>query len=176
MEKRLKIILAIVLTLVLVLGVTLAACSSPSSSPAPIVGRPAPDFKLPSLGGQTVSLSDLRGRPVLINFWASWCEPCRYEMPFIQEIFEDTEWTARGLVILAINLGESPSRVEEFMKSYGLSFPVLLDTNSSVAEKYNIRGIPETFLIDKDGIIQEIKIGAFSGKAEIETRLGKIIP
>ena len=102
-------------------------------------------------------------------------------MPLIQEIYEDKEWSDKGLVILAINIidelrGESPSRAKEFMESYGFSFPVLLDANQDVALKYNIRAIPTTFFIDKDGIIQDIKIGAFSSKTEIEKRLVKIIP
>ena len=154
----------------------MASCSSPSPAQSPQVGKLAPDFELPGLDGQAVSLSGLRGKPVLINFWASWCEPCRFEMPFIQEIYEG--WTGKtpSLVILTINLGESPSRVERFMERYGLSFPVLLDTSQNVALEYNIRGIPTTFFIDKDGIIQDIKIGAFLNRTEIEMRLSKIIP
>jgi len=97
-------------------------------------------------------------------------------MPFIQGIFKDEEWSDKGLVILAIDIGESPSTVKGFVKNYGLSFPVLLDTNQDVALKYDIRAIPTTFFIDKDGIIQGMKVGAFSSKAEIEKNLGKIIP
>ena len=84
---------------------------------------------------------------------------------------EDEEWVERGLVILAVNLGESPSRLEEFMEGNGLSFPVLLDTDTSAAKDYNARFIPTTFFIDKSGIIKDIKIGAFANKAEIEWRL-----
>jgi len=176
MDRLLKIILSIILASALVSGVLIAGCSSPTPTQSPQVGKPAPDFELLGLDGQAVSLSGLRGKPVLINFWASWCEPCRFEMPFIQEIYEG--WTGKppSLVILTINLGESPSRVERFMESYGLSFPVLLDTSQNVALEYNIRGIPTTFFIDKDGIIRDIKFGAFLSKTEIEMRLSKIIP
>ena len=97
-------------------------------------------------------------------------------MPFIQEIFEDTEWSSKRLVILAINLSESPSQAEEFRASYVLSFPVLLDTKGKVAKEYNVRSIPETLFIDKNGIIQDVKIGAFSGKDEIEMKLSRIVP
>ncbi len=177
MDKMLKVMLAIILTSALVSGLVIAGCSMGfTSAQGPQVGKPAPDFQLQSLDGQPVSLSDLRGRPVLINFWASWCPPCRFEMPFIQEIYEDKEWSDKGLVILAVNIGESPSLVARFMEDYGLSFPVLLDTNNNVSRDYNIRGIPATFFIDKDGIIQDMKMGAFSGKAEIEMRLSKVIP
>lgn len=168
MNRILTAILLLILTSVLLVG----GCSSP----APQVGKLAPDFQLPDLDGQSVSLSDFRGKPVLVNFWATWCPPCRAEMPYIQEIFDDKEWSDKGLVILAIDKGESPSTVENFMQSYNLSFPVLLDINQNVALEYNIRGIPTTFLIDKDGIIQAIKVGAFSSKADIENNLSKIIP
>jgi len=148
---------------------------APTPAQGPEVGKLAPDFKLQSLDGQTVSLGDFRGKPVLLNFWASWCGPCRFEMPFIQEIYEDKEWSEKGLVILTIDIGENPSVVKEFVENFGLSFTVLLDTNQDVALEYNIRAIPTTFFIDKDGIIQDIKVGAFSSKTEIEKRLVKII-
>ncbi|MBA7693398.1 Thiol-disulfide oxidoreductase ResA [subsurface metagenome] len=144
------------------------------SSPAPQVGKPAPDFQLPNLEGQVVSLSDFRGKPVLLNFWATWCSPCRFEMPFIQSIFEESSDT--GLVILAVDIGEAPSTVKDFIQSGNFSFPVLLDTSQDVALEYNIRGIPTTFLIDKDGIIQEIRVGAFPSMLEIKRSLSKIIP
>ena len=171
-------ILITILVLMLAIGLLIPGCSSQSkpagSAQGPQVGKLAPDFQLPSLNGQSVSLSDFRGKPVLLNFWATWCGPCRFEMPFIQGIYE--EWSDKGLVVLAINTGESSSKVRGFLQSHSLSFPVLLDTNQDVALKYNIRAIPTTFFIDKDGIIQGIKISAFSSKAEIEKNLGKIIP
>jgi len=95
-------------------------------------------------------------------------------MPYIQEIYE--EWSDQGLVVLGINKGENSSTVAAFMQSHNLSFTVLLDTKQDVAQRYNITGIPTTFFIDKDGIIQATKIGAFRDKAEIETSLSKIIP
>jgi peroxiredoxin len=95
-------------------------------------------------------------------------------MPFLQKLHE--EWSDRGLVVLGINLGESAPRVERFAESKGLSFLMLLDTNQDVALRYNIRAIPTTFFIDKDGIIQDIRIGAISSEGEMERRLSKIIP
>ncbi len=164
----------------LITGLLMSGCSSPpaadgsDSTQSPEVGKLAPNLQLSDLKGQSVSLRDFRGRPVLINFWASWCGPCRAEMPYIQQIFE--EWSDRGLVILSIDIGESPSTVEGFMQSYNLSFPVLLDVNKSVALKYNVRFIPTSFLIDEGGIIKAVKIGAFPSTAEIERELSKIIP
>jgi len=167
--KMPKVILLIILTL----GLLIASCSGGTEQVA-TAGSQAPDFQLLNLDGQPVSLSNLRGKPVLVNFWATWCPPCRAEMPFIQEIFR--EWSDAGLVILAIDIGENPSTVKGFMESYGFSFPVLLDTSRDVALKYNVRGIPTTFFIDKNGIIKVVKVGAFPSKAAIEKSLGKIIP
>lgn len=138
------------------------------------VGKIAPDFTLTDLDGDTVNLSDLRGIPVMLNFWATWCGPCRNEMPYIQEIYE--QWQDRGLVIFAINQGEDFPKVYQFMQSNNLSFPVLLDTNGNVSSKYEIRGIPTTFFIDEDGIIQWRRIGSFANSAEIESYLDLIIP
>jgi len=173
MIKRLKVILVITLVSVLTSGLVMAGCS-PSSAQGVEVGNLAPDFQLQNLDGQAVSLGNLRGKPVLINFWATWCGPCRSEMPYIQEIYE--EWSDKGLVLLAINIGESSSKVEEFRQSYNLSFTVLLDTKQNVAQKYNIQYIPTTFFVDKDGIIQDKVIGPFQNKTQIENRLSKIIP
>jgi len=161
----------LVMILALALVLVMTGCAPPES---PQVGKMAPDFQLQSLDGQTVSLSDFQGSPVLINFWASWCGPCIFEMPFIHMIHE--QWSGKGLVILAINMGESPAKVRKFVEDHGISFLVLLDTDQKAALKYNIRSIPATFFIDKDGIIQDMKIGAFTSKAEIERRLSKIIP
>lgn len=171
-------ILTAVLLLILTTGLLITGCPSPSKpeslAPAPRVGKLAPDFQLPNLEGQSISLSNFRGKPVFVNFWATWCPSCVSEMPYIQEIYE--EWSHKGLVVLAINIGESSSQVEKFMQSHNLSFPVLLDIKRDVARRYNIRGIPTTFFIDKDGIIQAMKIGVFQDKEEIERSLGKIIP
>ncbi len=160
------------LLLIPVLVIGAAGCSSSPESAAPSVpDRSAPDFQLQSLDGQSVSLSSLRGSPVMINFWASWCGPCRAEMPFIQAVFEDEEWTQQGLVILAINIGESSSTAREFMEDNGLTFTVLLDRDQSVAQNYGVRAIPTTLFIDKNGIIKYREIGAFTSQAEIDRRL-----
>jgi peroxiredoxin len=184
----------VIITLMLVsmvLGLTVAGCSStstpatePEPEPSPAststpptepgpepdegfnVGDRAIDFQLESLDGEIVALSDLRGKPVILNFWATWCGPCRLEMPFIQKVFEDKAWTDR-LVIMAVNVGEVSSQIEGFMEQNGLSFHVLLDKDMSVAKNYDIRGIPTTFFINENGIIEDIQVGAFMSRAEL---------
>jgi len=134
----------------------------------------APDFQLLNLDGQQVALSDFRGQPVLINFWAIRCAPCRYEMPLFQEIFEDSKWMQKGLVILAVNEQESADDVRLFMAQNGLTFTVLLDTTGEVGLRYGARGIPATLFIDKDGIIKNAVMGAFQNIEQVEQRLALI--
>jgi peroxiredoxin len=129
-------------------------------------GDPAPDFHFQNADGQTVALSDFRGEVVLINFWAYWCGPCVYEMPFIQQVYE--EWQEKGLVLLSIHIGEDAEKAASFIEEYNLSFPVLMDIEGIVATQYGATSIPTTFLIDKEGLIQGIKVGRFSSVEEIE--------
>ena len=157
---------------VLLLGLVMGGCSG--SAPAPVVGKPAPDFQLPALDGEAVSLGDFRGKPVLLNFWATWCGPCRMEMPFLQLTYE--EWSDKGLVVLAVDVGESQPTVKEFIERFVFTFPVLLDPGQEVALMYNIRAFPTTFFIDADGKIQDIQVGAFPSTSAIERRLIKIMP
>ena len=171
MNKRLIAILVVILTAGLVITGCIAG-AEPSTTA--IVGKAAPDFQLQNLDGQSITLSSLRGNPVLINFWATWCQPCASEMPYLQEI--NNEWSDKGLIVLAINWGESASQVEQFTQAHNLSLQVLLDTKKVAANKYGIRAFPTTFFIDKDGIIQAKIIGAFPTKAAIESRLSGIMP
>jgi thiol-disulfide isomerase/thioredoxin len=137
------------------------------------IGNRAPDFELLNLDNQVVSLGDFKGQPVLINFWATWCGPCRSEIPYLQQINEG--WSADGLVILAIDIGESQTTIEEFFEANKFSLPVLLDVHNNVTGNYGITGIPTTFFIDKDGIIREKVVGAFPSKEAIEAKLDRII-
>ena len=171
-----KWILLITITLLLLATVLIAGCSSGSnsdegSSPTNL----APDFRLKDLNGQNVTLSEFRGSPVMLNFWATWCGPCRTEIPLIQEIFEDEKWSDKGLVILTIDGGETASAVKEFLNQYGVSFPVLLDETQEAFRDYNVRAIPSTFFIDKNGIISIVKIGAFTSRQQIEDGLKQIV-
>jgi peroxiredoxin len=105
---------------------------------APRVGYMAPGFELDNLDGQAISLESLRGQYVMLNFWATWCGPCRMEMPYMQEIYEEGVWADKGVVIAAVNIGESAEYVESFTEAFGLDFTVLLDSTENVARSYNI--------------------------------------
>jgi len=152
---------------------TITVTNNPAARP--VVGSPAPDFVLETPDGQALSPGSLAGRPVLLNFWATWCDPCRREIPYLQDLSEDKAWRDRGLEILAIDIQESATEVRDFQKEFGMTYRTLLDSSGAVAELYNIRGIPTTFFIGKDGIIKYIKVGAFTGKQEIESILEQTI-
>ena len=161
-------------TIFAVLGPKGPSANTPAPAQGTRVGNLAPDFQLYNLEGKAVSLSGLQGKPVMLNFWATWCGPCVHEMPDLQEVHE--EWSSKGLELLAVNIRGNTSQVTQFLQSHKLSLPVLLDIKSDVARNYNIRGIPTTFFIDKDGIIQDVKVGAFPNKRAIEGSLSKIMP
>ncbi|MRH43484.1 redoxin domain-containing protein [Aquibacillus halophilus] len=112
-------------------------------------GDQAPDFELRTLSGETVKLSDYLGQRVMLNFWATWCPPCRAEMPDMEKFHQD-----KDVQILAVNLETSTQDIESFVKELNLSFPILLDKENIVASKYKIRPIPTSYMIDSNGIIQ----------------------
>lgn len=118
---------------------------------------PAPDLTLTTLDGSSLSLGDLRGSPVVINFWATWCVPCRIEMPALQSLYN--EFQDQGLVVLAINLDEPLPAVLEWVDSLELTFPILLDSRSDVAVAFGVRAPPATFVIAPDGMIVRVFYG-----------------
>ena len=178
-EKFRLIRLAILLTAV----INFVACSRPSRSDtsaaqnaqedvSPEVGFFAPDFELEVVGGGLVRLSEFRGNPVVVNFWASWCGPCRSEMPDIQAVYD--VYHQQGLVILGINQEESEARVAEFAEELGLTFPLLLDVEGRVSEVYEVYALPTTFFISGDGIIRELHLGSMS-RADFEGSIRAIM-
>lgn len=123
-------------------------------------GQIAPDFQLTTLEGQTVKLSDFRGQQVMINFWATWCPPCRAEMPDMQKFYENND-----VQILAVNLLQSESsldKVQKFIDEFELTFTIPLDEESVVSNEYEIIAYPASFMIDSNGRIQFIALGAMN--------------
>ncbi|MBU3107705.1 TlpA family protein disulfide reductase [Clostridium gasigenes] len=118
------------------------------------------DFKLKDLNGKDVSLNDFKGKNVLLNFWATWCPPCKAEMPDIEKLYQENKNS--DLVILAVNLGEDKQTVKSFIEKNKYNFDILLDSDQDVAIKYNIVSIPTSFFIDKEGNIVSKKIGAMT--------------
>lgn len=124
---------------------------------APLLNSPAPDFVLKSLDGSTVALGDFRGKPVLINFWATWCAPCLIEMPLLQDRYDRY---APDLTILAVNFNESEADVQSYVDELGLTFEVLLDPGGVVnGQVYRVLGYPTTVVVDREGLIRAIHIG-----------------
>ncbi len=125
---------------------------------SPVNEKPvAPDFSLADLDGNTHKLSDYRGKVVLLNFWATWCPPCRFEMPSMQNAWLQTK--DQGIVILAIDVGEDEDTIFTFTGDYPVEFPLLLDRDSKVIRQWPVRGLPTTFVIDPDGRIVYRAIG-----------------
>jgi peroxiredoxin len=131
-----------------------------------MVGYGAPDFTLTNLDGKSVHLRDFRGRVVVINFWATWCEPCRIEMPILQSAYRVNQ--PLGLEILAVNLDEPRSEVQEFRDQLFLGFAMLLDPGGVIQRLYRVSGYPTTFLVDREGVIRAQHVGILNESQLVE--------
>jgi len=133
----------------------LAGCKTASAPPAK--GELAPDFVLPSIGGQSRKLSNYRGKVVLVNLWATWCPPCLEEMPAMERLWRRHK--DAGFVLVAVSLDGDPKKVPPFVSSHKFSFPVALDPKMTVAEKYGVRALPSSFVIDRTGTMTGVALG-----------------
>ena len=144
--------------------------------PAPRQGFLAPDFNLEDLGGNRYSLQDFRGKVVVVNIWTTWCAFCKTEMPAFQKV-SDSLKSESGVVILAVNstFQDDSTKVAQFVSDYGLHYPVLLDTSGRATNAYQVRALPTTFFIDRDGIIQNVTIGGPLTEAMILTQISSLL-
>jgi thiol-disulfide isomerase/thioredoxin len=134
--------------------------STSADVPSPFVGSPAPNIELQTLSGSLINLSDMKGRVVLLNFWATWCAPCQLEMPLLQA---RASQYPTDLVILGIDYNEDPALVRDFVTNLKITFPILLDPGSKVQDLYRVRGYPTTVFVDGQGVIRVVQIGELSG-------------
>jgi cytochrome c biogenesis protein CcmG/thiol:disulfide interchange protein DsbE len=130
--------------------------------PSPRVGFPAPDFALATLRGEQTTLAAQRGNVVVVNLWASWCAPCRAEMPAIQQVY--LAYYDHGLRVLAVNstIQDSEENARAFTQELGLTFPVLLDRDGAVTRRYLVRALPSTFIVDRRGVVRSVIFGGAS--------------
>jgi peroxiredoxin len=149
--------------------------STSGQIPAPQQGFLAPDFELKAPDGEATRLSDLRGQAVLVNLWATWCPPCRAEMQSIEKMYQ--EYKDKGFTVLAVNMTyqDDSSALMPFVNEQGLTFPILLDETAEMANAYQLRSLPSSYFIRRDGIINEVVIGGPMSEALLRTRIEDIL-
>lgn len=136
------------------------------------VGDEAPDFQLEAIDGGRLSLSDLKGRSVLVNFWATWCNWCKYELPALQAVYE--KYRNEGLIVVGVDVEEPRPLVKAYVERYGLTFPVVLDIEAATARTYRVRGLPMTYFVSPEGTITRVQRGAMR-EDELELYVHKVL-
>ena len=149
--------------------------ASAAETSAPHKGFLAPDFSLSTIEGEIITLSDLRGHPVLINLWTSWCPPCKAEMPALERVYR--EYKDDGLVILAVNSTSQDNAADAigFIQDLGLTFTILFDNDGSVSKQYHLQALPTSIFMNREGIIQEIVVGGPMSEALLRSRIESLI-
>lgn len=178
MQRNQRIILYL---LVLVAGASWIALSANApivlagDTFAPLAGFTAPDFTLNTPDGDAYTLSRFHGQAVLVNLWATWCPPCRAEMPTIERMYQ--EYKDRGFIVLAVDMTaqDDPFAVVPFTQEHGLTFPILLDETNEVASAYQLRSLPSSYFIDADGLITAVVIGGPMSEALLRARIEEIL-
>jgi thiol-disulfide isomerase/thioredoxin len=148
--------------------------SAPAAPSTADIGQPAPPLKLPFVVGGTgdLDLARYRGQVVALNFWATWCVPCRAEMPALERAQQ--QYRDRGLVVLGVDFQEQDSEIQGFLQEVGVTFPSAVDRTGEAARQWRATGLPTTFLIDRDGIIRDVRVGAFTDEMLAE-HLSKLL-
>ncbi|WP_050182508.1 thiol-disulfide oxidoreductase ResA [Domibacillus robiginosus] len=136
-------------------------------------GDEAPDFVLTDSSGEQYQLSDYQGKGVFLNFWATWCEPCKKEMPNMEKIAKEYKGQVE---VLAVNIGESEFQVNNFVEQYSLTFPILIDTGREVQKVYNVNPLPVTFMISPDGKVEDIIVGGLVEEDQVRALFEKVKP
>jgi peroxiredoxin len=144
-----------------------------NSETQPMQGKPAPNFGFRYPDGTTYALADFKGQPVIVNFWATWCPPCRREMPGLVDAYESHK--DDGLMIIEVDAGETASHVAPFVEEYNMTMPVVLDQHQKVTRLYHTDSFPTSFFIDKDGVIQARWVG-YLPEDQLALNLQKIMP
>lgn len=151
--------------------------TQPQAQPGAVAkeGFSAPDFTLDLLGGGKVTLSDLRGKMVLVNFWTSWCPPCRQEMPAIESVYRS--YKDIGLVVIGLNLTAQDSKQDaaSFAQEVGVTFPIALDLDNSVGALYRVTALPTSFFIDRKGVIRSVIVGGPMSEALIQSKVEELL-
>jgi cytochrome c biogenesis protein CcmG, thiol:disulfide interchange protein DsbE len=145
---------------------------SSGSGVTPRIGEAAPEFTLARLSGEPLALSDLRGQPVIVNFWASWCPPCRGEMPDLEDLAR--EQRASGLTVIAVNLDEESAAVQRYATALDLTLPIGLDRGGRVSALYNLVALPTSFFVDRQGVVRDLNIGALTARG-LRTKVARIL-
>ena len=139
------------------LGLALSVFAASSIASSGLAGQPAPDFALKSSTGENLRLSEYRGEVVMINFWATWCGPCRQEMPLLDELY--TRYERVGFSLLGVNIDDDSSRAMDMISELGINFPVLFDDRKDVSKLYQVEAMPVTILIDREGNVRHVHHG-----------------
>lgn len=166
------IIVGVAVLLLALMGTLLFSRSAPKVSGPARTGAQVPDFALTDLDGNTVQVSDYLGHPMLINAWATWCPPCRAEMPDLHAYYLDHK--DAGFVMLALNAGESQTPVDQFIAEMGFTFPVLLDPGKMTLNQLGINSFPTSIIVDRDGTVSEIHTGMLT-TAMLESKVTPLL-
>lgn len=155
-KMYLGVLLIIVTVIMVFTGSKLMAAGNDA---APAIGHLAPDFTLTNLNGKNIQLKEITGqnKVTLVNFWATWCPPCRGEIPELVKLYQ--KYGSQKMALLAVNLQEDPGQVKAFAADKRMSFPILIDNKGQVANKYQVTGIPTTFIVDRQGYIRDFIVG-----------------